>query len=86
MVTIFNRRLLVKDSSGIELTRITNMLKKEKIQYNIKTVISRGAVGRVLEAKTYYGFNQPYSSDQTYVYFLYVRKNDYEKAKHIASL
>ena len=86
MITIFNRKLLIKDSSAVELAHIKNLLKGEKIPYYLKTVNSRGVIGRALEVGTYYQLNQAYSSDQTYVYFLYVRKKDYEKAKELTSL
>lgn len=85
MITIFNQKKLFIDSDPIELARVKSLLNKSNIKYSVKTVTSRGAMGRRIDVGIYSRNLQSYGAELTHVYYLYVRKKDYIKAKDVIS-
>lgn len=92
MVTILNRSLLITDSSSEAVAKAKDALRAAGIQYYMKTVQNHTALGKAIHTRAgvgAYGGGMPASSfsDQlSYVYFLYVRKKDLEKARKLCNL
>ena len=90
MITIFNRKKLLTDTSAEEIRRVTELLKQHHIPYEIVTKRSQSPaemsfhanIGSKLgngDAKT-----ASYCMGEiTFIYHVYVRKSDYEKASGI---
>jgi hypothetical protein len=85
LITFFNKKILVTESNPIELARVRELLNNVEIPYAEKTVTSRGSIGRNIDSNIRSDFNQAYSSNLTYINYLYVRKKDYVSAKSIIS-
>ena len=92
MITILNRKRLLADSSGETAAKAREALKAAGIPYNMKTVQNHTALGKSIHAGAGVGAfrgGMPASSfsDQiSYVYFIYVRKKDLEKARQICRI
>lgn len=92
MVTILNRTRLVVESSGEAAAKVKDALRAAGIQYYMKTVQNHTALGKAIHTRAgvgAYGGGMSASSfsDQiSYVYFLYVRKKDLEKARKLCNL
>lgn len=92
MITIFNRRRLLADSSGETAAKAREALKAAKIPYFMKTVQNHTGLGKAIHTNIGMGAfkgGMPASSfsDQiSYVYFIYVRKKDLAKAKEICHI
>ena len=92
MVTILNRSKLLSDSSAETAAKAREALKAAGIQYYMKTVQNHTALGKAIHTRAgvgAYGGGMSASSfsDQiSYVYFLYVRKKDLEKARKLCNL
>lgn len=84
MINVFNRRELVITMSMDRQAQIRNILASNGIDYTVKTLNLQSAsvLGSRRGAFGSYGVNQDYS----YEYKIYVHKNDYEKAKHLAGV
>lgn len=83
MITLFNRKRILTSTSMEDLGRFKMILSGSEIPYLVKTIRSRGTIGSALDAKSYASFNLAYSDRQTakFVYYLYVRRQDFQKAK-----
>ena len=81
MITIFNQKKLLTVSDPIELARVKTLLSKEKIPYAVKTITSRGALGRGIDANIGSQYGQAYSANITYIYHIYVRSKNLTLAK-----
>ena len=92
MITIFNRCKLLADSSSETAAKTREALKAAGIPYDMRTVQNHTALGKAIHSsagvRTFQG-GMPASSfsDQiSYVYFIYVRRKDLEKARKVCSL
>ena len=89
MVTILNRARLIADSSSETAAKVREALKAAGIPYFMKTVQNHTALGKAIHTRVgvgVYNGGMPSSSfsDQIgYVYMIYVRRKDLEKAKKI---
>ena len=89
MITIFNRKKLLEDTSPLELARVTEELKKNKIKYEVITKRNQSSMGMALHTSMVFSAaNGGFSSHEAlgnmvYIYKVYVSKKDYEKAKSI---
>ena len=91
MVTILNRARLMTDSSSEAVAKAKEALRAAGIQYFLKTVQNHTALGKAIHTRAgvgaYGGMSASSFSDQiSYVYFLYVRKKDLEKARKLCNL
>ncbi len=83
MITILNRKELMADSSAEELARVKEALKERDIEFEVKTIRSRGVIGSYMDASAYARANLSFSQDRqrmSFVYKLYVRRKDYDAA------
>jgi hypothetical protein len=84
MINYLNRKKLMCDSSPEELARVKASMKNAGIPFTVKTIKSRGILGMSVDSKVYGTYNQPYADRTTFVYYLYVRKKDYNTAYETA--
>ncbi len=93
MVTIFNRKKLFSDTSAMELNRVTDILRNNRIQYDVVTKKSSSVFGMGIHASmsvNTVGYGAAASAKDfigeiTYIYLVYVRRRDLEKAKGLIS-
>jgi len=74
---------LISDTSSAEIRRIEDLLKLEKIPYRLQTQRTRGALGSMIDSRTYAASNLAMykgAAQPTFVYAIYVRKKDYQRA------
>lgn len=83
---LFFRKRLFLDTNAMEFARIKDILAQNGIQYDVKTTVSENAMTRTFNSAAAAHLRQSYSnfSTQTYVYYIYVRPSDYERAKALA--
>ena len=81
MITLFNRKKIMTSTSMEDLGRFKMILSGSKIPYMVKTFRNRGTIGSAMDAKSYASFNLPFGSRQTFVYYLYVHRRDYDRAR-----
>ena len=92
MITILNRRRLLADSSSETAAKVREALKANGIPYAMRTAQNHTALGKAIHAGAgvgAYSGGMPASSfsDQaSYVYMIYVRRKDLEKARKICRL
>ncbi len=92
MITFLNRKKLLADSSSETAAKVREALIASGIPYVMKTVQNHTALGKAIHAGagvSAYGGGMPASSfsDQiSYVYIIYVRSKDLERAKEICQL
>ena len=87
-VTIFNRKRLIALTDAAECALIKSRLKKADIPYFFKTTTSTGFWGhRASMGAAMKGYSGGVSHNdmtrQSYVYYFYVNRKDYEKAKSV---
>ena len=82
----FQRKRLFLDTNAMEFARIKAILAENGIKYEVKTTVSENALTRKFNSAAAAHLRQAYSnfSTQTYVYYIYVKKSDYEKARALA--
>lgn len=82
----FRRKKLFLDTNAMEFARIKAILGENGIPYEVKTTVSEGVLARKFNSAAATRTWESYSkvSTQTYVYSIYVRPKDYEKAKVLA--
>lgn len=81
----FKKRILV-DTSSEEARRVTNILEKHKIKYELRTKKPRGSVGTALDARAYGRGNISMykgAAPPLFVYMVYVKRNDFARAKEL---
>lgn len=87
MVNIFNRKDLVTDVSSEEITRVTNILKENNIEYYLKTIRNTNTFMQTRYVKSQMKFNQIYNKEEAphlkFIYRIYVKRKDYVKAQSI---
>ncbi len=85
MFTLFKKRIAT-DTSSQAISRITDILEANSIKYEIRTRRPRGSVGTALDSRSYAGANIAMykgASQPTYVYMLYVKRRDYQRAREL---
>lgn len=92
MITPLNRVKLFTDVSSEAAANVWNRLKAEGIDYVMKTTQSRGALGKAITSgagvSRYMG-GMPaaaFSDAVGYVYTVYVRRDDAERARKLCNL
>lgn len=82
MFTFLLKRLLI-DTSSEEIRRVTTILEQNQIKYEMRTIRSRGSIGTGMDAMSYARSNVAMykgSSQPTFVYYVYVRRKDFQRA------
>ena len=82
----FMRKRLFLDTNAMEFARIKAVLAQNGIRYEAKTTVGENVLTRNFNSAAAEHIKEPYSkvSTQTYLYTIYVRSSDYEKAKALA--
>lgn len=82
----FLKKRLFLDTNAMEFARIKDVLAQNGIPYEVKTTVSENAATRNFNSAAAAHLRQSYSkfSTQAYVYYIYVKASDYEKAKALA--
>lgn len=92
MITILNRKRLLADSSGEAAAKTTEALKAAGIPYVMKTIQNHSALGKAIQTGAGARASQSgmptsaYTDRTTYVYAVYVRGKDLERAKKVSQL
>ncbi len=92
MICIFNRAKLFSDCSAEASANIWSELKKNGIEYEMKTLKNRSTLERNIHYNM--GYSQyhggmsgsSFGDELGYVYIIYVKKKDLERAKELCSL
>ena len=82
MFTLFKKKIAT-DTSSEEIRRITTLLDQNQIKYELRTIRSRGTIGSAFDAASYARSNIALykgSSAPSFVYHVYVKRKDYERA------
>jgi hypothetical protein len=80
LIPFLRKRLLI-ETDPIEIARVTEILNKAAINYQIKTVVSRGAIGRAIDVQMFAHYRQAgYDKILQHVYIIHVLKKDFQKA------
>jgi len=87
MIWFLNRKQLLVDTDSRELMRVKQILDANGIAYEVKTTTSDNVLSRNFNAKAAAHLYRSYSdmAQQSYVYFLYVRRRDHKKAQALIS-
>jgi len=86
LIFLFLHKKLVIDISSEEIARVTSILEENGIDYGLRTVRARGNIGTALDSLTYARSNLAMykgSRGNAYVYMVYVRRRDFERAKDL---
>lgn len=87
MVSIFNRRLLVTDISSEEITRVTNILAENNIDFFLRTIRNTNIFMQTRYVEKQIKFNQVYNNEEgahlKFVYRVYVKRKDHKIAMSI---
>ncbi len=92
MITILNRARLLADSDSEEAARVKETLKAAGIPYDVRTVQNHTALGKAIHSGVGVGVYgggmsaSSFSDQSTYIYMIYVRRKDLEKAKQVCHL
>ena len=83
---ILLRKRLFLDTDAAEFARIKDILAQNGIKFDVKTTCSENLIARKFNAAAATKIWQPYSmfSTQSYIYYIYVRRSDFKKAKALA--
>jgi len=86
MITCFNQKRLLLDTDPQELARVKEALKQSGIEFYVKTTLSDNVLSRSFNARAAERLVRTYSTMETqaYVYYLYVRRRDYTRARAAA--
>lgn len=92
MITVLNRKKLLTDSSSEAAAKATEALTAAGISYEMKTIQNHTALGKAIRAGAGVRASQggmpasAFSDRIKYVYVIYVRKKDLERAKKVCHL
>ena len=94
MITVFNRAKLFVDSNAEAAANVWSALKANKIEYDMRTQQNVSTLRKNIQFRAsigagsgYGGMSASYFSDTPdYIYIIYVKKRDLEKAKKICDL
>jgi len=87
MVLIFNRKRLLVDISQVECSRVKQILKSTNIEYQYKTVKNApsSSLRSDVAAGAHYSLGYSnYDNNIIFVYYIYVKRKDYKRAKELA--
>ena len=92
MITILNRVRLFADSSSEAAAKVREKLKANGIPYDMRTVQNHTALGKALHSS--YGVGayrggmpaSSFSDQISYVYMIYVRRKDVDRARELCGL
>ncbi|NMC15251.1 MAG: hypothetical protein GYA40_01215 [Chloroflexi bacterium] len=74
---------LISDTSSEEIRRVEELLKRENIPYRLQTQRTRGALGSMIDSRSYAASNIALykgAAQPNFVYTIYVRRKDYQRA------
>ena len=92
MITILNRKRLLADPSGEAAAKTREALKAAGIPYAMRTVQNHTALGKAIQSGAGVGAYRggmpasAFTDQSSYVYMIYVRRKDLEKAKKVCQL
>ncbi len=92
MITILNRARLLADSSSEAAANVREKLKAAGIPYTMKTIQNHTALGKAIHSGAGVGAyrgglpSSAFADQASYVYMIYVRRKDLEKAKEICHM
>ena len=92
MITMFNRKPLIKDTNSEYVASIWSKLRENSIPYEVATKTGSSSFKRMLSQQKNMSFNMggvPASwmnNPGNYVYIVYVNRKDLERAKKICEL
>ncbi len=92
MIHMFNRALLFQDSDSKACADVWSTLKKNHIEYEMKTISNHTSFGRNLHYKQSMSIGgggmggTPFGDTMNYVYAIYVKKSDMALAKKVCGL
>ncbi len=92
MITVFNRKALIKDTNSEAVAAVWSKLRENGIKYEVVTKTHTSSFRRMFTQKANINFNMggvPASMTEhpaDYLYIVYVSGKDYNKAKEICSL
>lgn len=92
MINLFNRSLLYKDTNSEAAAKVWTALRKEGIEYKVDTKVNAAVEGKnkghlVQGEWPGLAVNNQYSGHAaSYVYEVWVKKSDLERAKEACSL
>lgn len=87
MVMFLNRKRLLVDMSQVECNRVKVILKSADIEYQYVTAKSAPLSSLQSDVAAGSRYALPYSRNEnniTYVYYIYVKRKDYKRAKKLA--
>jgi hypothetical protein len=85
MFTFFKKKLAT-DTSAEEIKRITTILEKNKVKYEVRTIRGRGSVGSGLDAHAYASGNLSMykgASEPIFIYTIHVNLKEYDLARKL---
>ncbi len=89
MLFFLNRKKLLVDTSSMEVARVTDILRNNKVKYEVKTLRNQSSMGMMMHtgmsAKVGNGaisYSQGVGP-MHFSYIVYVARNDYEYAKQL---
>lgn len=92
MINFLNRTQLFIDSDPKALANVYSTLKKNRIEYEVKTLSDHSTFGRNLHYRQSMSIGggglggTPFGDEMHYSYVVYVKKSDLERAKKLCSL
>lgn len=89
---MFNRTVLFQDSDAKACAEVWSTLKKNRIEYEMKTISDHSTFGRNLHYRQSMSIGgggmggSPFGDTMNYVYVIYVKKKDLELARKVCGL
>jgi hypothetical protein len=84
MITIFNRKILTRDTSQEECGRVKLILQENGIPYYYKTIRSISTLEMQTRARASIAANIVYNDHAQFVYTIYVSRSYYDYARELA--
>ncbi len=84
IIPFINQKLLISDTSQREITRVTQLLRENDMEFYEKTASASGAIAtnRLMDAKAARVTNYNSTTNSvSMVYIVYVKRKDFERAK-----
>lgn len=92
MINFLNRVQLFCDADSKAVAEVYSTLKKNRIEYEMKTLSDHSTFGRNLHYKQSMSIGggglggSPFGDTMHYTYVIYVKKSDLERAKKVCGL
>lgn len=77
---------LATDTSAEEIRRITSILEKNNLKFEVRTTRTRGTIGSGIDAHAYARANLALykgASQPSFIYAVYVRRKEIDKARKL---